>query len=75
MTTAIRERQRSKTYDMAYISMFTVIIYSTDLWGICSSGNFRRQKGNHIRSSLYSAGSNRCAGVRRLFRRAWRTDR
>ena len=26
MTTAIRERQRSKTYDMAYISMFTVII-------------------------------------------------
>ena len=26
MTTAIRERQRSKTYDMAYISMFSVII-------------------------------------------------
>lgn len=26
MTRAIRERQRSKTYDMAYISMFTVII-------------------------------------------------
>ena len=26
MTTAVSSRQRNKTYDMAYISMFTVII-------------------------------------------------